>query len=75
MRVDFIPRVDQGGALAVGVALRLLLSGPLRIETFHLLRNGKGIGGNRLPLATGGTWTFHRRHGEEVWPEKVGMVD
>ena len=29
MRVDFIPRIDQGSALAVEVALRLLLSGPL----------------------------------------------
>ena len=66
MRVDFIPRIDQGSALAVEVALRLLLSGLLRIGTFHLLRNGRGIGGNHLPLATGRTWTFHRRHGEEV---------
>ena len=50
MRDNFIPRIDQGSALTVGVVLRLLLSGSLRIETFHLLRNGKGIGCNRLPL-------------------------
>ena len=66
MGVDFIPRIDQRSAFAVGVALRLVLNGLLLIGTFHLLRNGRGIGGNRLPLVTGRTWTFHRRHGEKV---------